>query len=69
MTRSARLHKDLFLMMKTRGDNDAPALVHFEVVLSESVETAEIYIWKQCFVAISFSNYGSDVCIIFLRFH
>lgn len=56
-------------MMKTRGDNDAPALVHFEVVLSESVETAEIYIWKQCFVAISFSNYGSDVCIIFLRFH
>lgn len=29
-------------MMKTRGDNDAPALVHFEVVLSESVETAEI---------------------------
>lgn len=63
MRRSARFHKDLFLMMKTRGDNGAPALVRFEVVLSESVETAEIYIWKQCFVAIYIFQSTEVMCI------
>lgn len=56
-------------MMKMRGDNVPPALVHFEVVISESAETAEIYIWKQCFVTTFVSNDRSDLYLIFFLFH
>lgn len=51
--RFARLHKaDLFwvvyfAMMKMGGDNIPSAVLHFGVVFPESVEDAEIYIWKQ----------------------
>lgn len=57
------------MMIKMRGDNVLPALVHFEVVISQSAETVEIYIWKQSFVTIYFSNDGSDLHIIFFLFH
>lgn len=47
-----------------RGDNVPSVILHFGVVISESAEEAEIYIWKQCLRTL-FPNDSSDLSIVF----